>query len=49
MDLFFSTEFPDAMELIGKELLIKDFVSSRPSHLISVKVSEVRSNKRVTL
>lgn len=39
MDAFFMAEFPDAMKLIGKEILIKDFLSSRPSHLISIKVS----------
>lgn len=36
---FFSREFPDAMALIGKDLLIADFLASTPSHLISVKVS----------
>jgi len=38
IDAFFTQEFPDAIRLIGREYLIKDFLSSRPSHLISIKV-----------
>lgn len=37
---FFHKYYADAVPLIGKERLIKDFFKSRPQHLVSVKVSE---------
>lgn len=40
---FFETYFFDAIDLIGKEKLIMDFFASKPSPLISVKVSRRRN------
>lgn len=36
---FFEKYFPDSVPLIGKEKLICDFFTSKPSPLVSVKVS----------
>ncbi|CAL8134674.1 unnamed protein product [Orchesella dallaii] len=47
VEAFFTREFPDAIRVIGKELLIKDFLSSRPSHLISVKCNPLNAGKGV--
>lgn len=38
---FFKIHFPDAIDLIGTEKLIHDFLSAKPSHLVSVKVRSV--------
>ena len=35
---FCKSEFPDAVQLIGEDQLVKDFLNSKPSALISVKV-----------
>lgn len=35
---FFKKNYPDAIPLIGEQRLIKDFFSSKPSPLVSVKV-----------
>ncbi len=36
---FFESNYPDALPLIGKERLIKDFFATKPSALISIKVN----------
>lgn len=36
---FFQTHYPDALPLIGKERLVRDFFATRPSPLICVKVN----------
>lgn len=36
---FFQTHYPDAVPLIGKERLVRDFFATRPSPLVSIKVS----------
>lgn len=36
---FFKAQFPDAVELIGKEKLLKTFMKSKPSSLVSITVS----------
>lgn len=35
---FFTENFPDAIELIGKKRLIDDFFKAKPQYLVSVKV-----------
>ena len=35
---FFKTHYPDAIPLIGKDRLVKDFFATKPSGLICVKV-----------
>lgn len=35
---FFSENFPDAVDLIGKKRLINDFFKATPQHLVSIKV-----------
>ena len=35
---FFESHYPDALPLIGKQRLIKDYFATKPSGLISVKV-----------
>lgn len=37
---FFSENFPDAIDLIGKKRLINDFFKATPQYLVSIKVSE---------
>ena len=36
---FFEKYYPDSINLIGKEKLISDYFSTKPSMLISIKVS----------
>lgn len=36
---FFQSNYPDSLPLIGKDRLIKDFFATKPSGLISIKVS----------
>lgn len=36
--VFFSDNFPDAIELIGKKRLVDDFFKATPQYLVSVKV-----------
>ena len=35
---FFETYYPDSIPLIGKDRLVRDFFSIKPSPLVSVKV-----------
>lgn len=35
---FFQKEFPDAVELIGREILVSDFMSNPVGNLMTVKV-----------
>ncbi|RWS10849.1 kynurenine 3-monooxygenase-like protein [Dinothrombium tinctorium] len=46
---FFETNFKDAIALIGKEQLAKDFFSKRPNALISVKCKPYNFGKRALL
>ncbi|CAG7721512.1 unnamed protein product [Allacma fusca] len=46
---FFRKEFPDALDLIGEELLISDFLSSSPSALISIKCSPLHAQRAVLI
>ncbi len=36
---FFETNFPDSIKLIGRERLVRDFFATKPSGLVSIKVS----------
>lgn len=40
---FFETHYPDSLPLIGKDRLIKDYFATKPSGLISVKVSSKKN------
>lgn len=47
---FFESNYPDALPLIGKERLIKDFFATKPSALISIKCYPYHAgNKTVIL
>lgn len=46
---FFNTNFPDAIDLIGRERLIKDYFSSKPLHLVGVKCRPLHYNDKVLL
>lgn len=46
---FFKTTFPDAVDLIGEDDLIKQFFSSPPSHLISIKCYPYHFQNRALL
>lgn len=43
---FFQTNYPDAIPLIGKDKLIKDFFSNKPLPMISVKCSPYHVGER---
>lgn len=36
---FFETYYPDSLPLIGRERLVKDYFATKPSGLVSIKVS----------
>ena len=36
---FFETNYPDSLPLIGKERLVKDYFATKPSGLVTIKVS----------
>ena len=38
---FFNKYFPDALRLIGRDRLIKDFFAMKPSTLVSIKVAHL--------
>ncbi|RWS24188.1 kynurenine 3-monooxygenase-like protein [Leptotrombidium deliense] len=46
---FFEYNFPDAVQLIGREKLIQDYFNSTPSALISVKCKPYNFGKRALL
>jgi hypothetical protein len=38
---FFTQQFPDSIPLIGKRRLVADFFATKPSTLLSIKVSQI--------
>ncbi|XP_055331398.1 kynurenine 3-monooxygenase-like isoform X2 [Paramacrobiotus metropolitanus] len=46
---FFRTTFPDALNLIGEESLVKDFLGTKPSSLISVKCKPYHFGKAIII
>lgn len=46
---FFGTYFPDAIPLIGKERLIKDFFKTKPQYLVAVKCNPYHISSKVLL
>lgn len=48
LDLF-TTHFPDALELIGREMLLKDFFANPASPLVTVKMNKYNYGERMVL
>ncbi|XP_055842164.1 kynurenine 3-monooxygenase isoform X1 [Episyrphus balteatus] len=46
---FFETNYCDALPLIGKEKLIKDFFKSKPQHLVSIKCYPYHNGKSLLI
>ncbi|XP_044756441.1 kynurenine 3-monooxygenase [Coccinella septempunctata] len=46
---FFESTFPDSIDLIGKDDLVEQFFSSKPSHLISIKCSPYHFENRALI
>lgn len=46
---FFTKHFPDSINLIGMEKLIKDYFKAKPSHLVSVKCGPYHIDNKAVL